>query len=117
MDCARSLSRARHDRKLLDGAQARSLPPAYGIGCNGQLQTRPALEKGLQRTLCFHARELVAEAEMDTRAERQVAVGLAGEVELLRVRICLGVHVGRGQHGHDLVTLPEAHTAELDIPP
>jgi len=82
------------DRKLFDGPEARPPPPANRVRGHGQLQLRPALEERLQRALGLNSGELVAQAEMDARAERQVAVGSPREIELFRARVGIGIHVG-----------------------
>src|SRR5262249_33202871 len=81
--------------KLFNGPEARALPPANGIRRDGQRESRPALEERLQRALGLNAGELVAQAEMDARAERQVAVGSPREIELLRAQVGLRIHVSR----------------------
>src|SRR5215471_12509291 len=90
---SRSL-RVDRDRKLFDGPQARPPPPANRVRRHGQLQVRPALEERLQRALGLNAGELVAQAEMDARAERQVAVGSSLKIELIRARVGIRIHVG-----------------------
>src|SRR5262249_30647825 len=82
------------DRKLFDGPQARPPPPANRVRRHGQLQVRPALEERLQRALGLNAGELVAQAEMDARAERQVAVVSSLKIELIRARVGIRIHVG-----------------------
>ena len=73
-------------------------------------------EQRFQRASAFDPGELVAEAEMDSGAEGDVAVRPALQVEPLGMRIGLRVHVGGGEHRHDLVALPQPDAAELDIP-
>jgi hypothetical protein len=51
---------------------------------------------------------------MDPGAEG-VAVWFPLQVEPLGMRIGLRVHVGGGQHGHDLVAPPQPDAAEFDI--
>ena len=52
---------------------------------------------------------------MDAGAEGDVAVRLALQVEPFRMRIGLRVHIGGGQHRHDLVAPPQPDAAELDV--
>ena len=53
---------------------------------------------------------------MDSGAEGDVPVRLALQIEPLRMRIGLRIHVGGGQHGHDLVAPSQPDAAEFDIP-
>jgi hypothetical protein len=48
---------------------------------------RPAPEESLQGTLALDAGELMPEAEMDARAECQVPVRVARQVELIGVQM------------------------------
>src|SRR4029450_5634009 len=102
---------------LFDSPEAGPLPPANGLWRHGQREVRPAFEEGLQRALTLNSGELVAQTEMDPRAELQVAVGLPLEIKLLRTRVCIRIHVGSRQHGHDFFTLLQPNSTELDIFP
>jgi hypothetical protein len=55
--------------KAFDGSKAGSLPPKNGVGRHGQFEPWPALEKRLERASTLDTRKLVAEAEMNARAE------------------------------------------------
>jgi hypothetical protein len=66
---SRKLFVAGRDRKSFDGPEAWPLPPTNRVWWHGQLEPQPALEKRLQRALAFDTRKLVAQAEMDPRAE------------------------------------------------
>ena len=54
---------------------------------------------------------------MDSGAEGDVPVRLALQIEPFGVRVRLRIHVGGGQHRHDLVALSQPDAAELDILP
>ena len=56
--------------KFFDGPKARpSSVPTNGVGWQRQLELRPTLEESFQRALALNTCELVAQAEMDARAE------------------------------------------------
>ena len=57
----------------------------------------------------------MAKAEVDSGTEGDVPVRLALQIEPLRMRICLMIHVGGRQHGHDPVALSQSDTTEFDI--
>src|SRR5437016_1276883 len=66
--------RAGHNRKAIDGVEAGTLAPGDLGLRDSERQLWPALEQRLQRALAFDARELMAEAEMDAGAERDMPV-------------------------------------------
>src|SRR5262249_50890367 len=103
------------DGKPFDCPKARSLSPTNRTRWHSQLQLWPAFEESLQRTLALNAGELVAQAEMDPRPKRQVAVGSPLEIEFLRVRVGIRIHVGGSQHDHDFVALLQPNPAEPNI--
>ena len=57
----------------------------------------------------------MAKAEVDSGAEGDVPVRLALQIEPFRMRICLRIHVGGRQHGHDPVALSQSDATEFDI--
>jgi len=77
---------------------------------------RPAREQRLQRAGALDPRQLMAEAEMNSRAEGDVAIWLAFEIELLRPFVHRRVHVRGGEHDHDAIALLQRHAIQLDIP-
>jgi hypothetical protein len=64
--------------------EARSWPPPDLYRPNRQREFRPAPEQGLKRALSLDARELKSEAEMNARAESDMAVRVPLEIEPLR---------------------------------
>ena len=52
---------------------------------------------------------------MDAGAEGDVVVRPAREIELLGRGVCRRIHVGRRQHGHDLVATLEPDAAQVHI--
>src|SRR5262252_6657654 len=57
------------NRQMLDRPRARA-PAPFDLGCvQSQCELRPAAKQGLQRTGGFDARELMAEAEVNSSAE------------------------------------------------
>src|SRR6266511_3145611 len=102
---------------MLDRLQAR--PPApLDLGfVDRQLQFRPAPEQSLQRACSLDARELMAQAIMNSGAEGDVPVRLSLEIEFLRMHVRSRIQVGGRQHGNDLLTLLQPDTVELDVFP
>ena len=91
-------------------------PPANGGSAGTASSSRgQRLKSASSAHLALDPRELVPEAEMDPGAKRQVAIGSPREIERFGVRVGVGVHVGRRQHGHDPVALFQLNPAELDI--
>jgi hypothetical protein len=84
---------------------------------DGETELRPAHKQRLQRTGRLDPRKLVAEAEMDARAEGDMAVRLSREVEVLRLLVHRRIHVRRGEHDHDAIALLQRHTFQLNVPP
>src|SRR5258707_456641 len=82
-------------RQPFEGIQTRPLPPPDLRLVDRQLQARPALKQGFQRTFGFEARELMAEAEMNAGAKGDMAVRPALQVETLRTGIVQRIHAGR----------------------
>src|SRR5262249_56141878 len=72
-------------------------------------------EEGVEGAHGLDARKLRAEAKVDSGAEGDVVVRPPLHVETLGIFVRLRVHVGRNQHGHDLLALLHADTVELDI--
>jgi hypothetical protein len=91
------------------------LPPVNGLLRHGQLELRPVLEERFKRALALDTCELVTQTEMNPGAEREMAIGSPLQIERLWVRVGFRIHVGRGQHDHDLVTGPQPNPAELNI--
>ena len=54
---------------------------------------------------------------MDSRAEGDVAVGLAFEIQPVRVVMLCRIDVCRSDHDHHAVALLQAHAVEFNIPP
>ena len=106
-----------HDRQAVDRLHAGPLAPA-------DLRTHrpPGSDPGQRWNSDFNAHLPSMRASWWPRqkwisgAEGDVPVRLALQIEPLRMRIGLRIHVGGRQHGHDLVALSQADAAELDIP-
>ena len=102
--------------KRFESSKARpSSVPANVIGWQRQFQLRPALEESFKRALALHARQLMSQTEMHARSERHLAIGFPCKIQLFRVRICLRVHVGSGQHRHDPVAFLQMYATKIDI--
>ena len=54
---------------------------------------------------------------MDARAERQVLVRPALEIERLGRHVCRRIEVGRYQHRHDLIAAFQPDAAEIHVAP
>src|SRR5262245_7630859 len=80
-----------HHGQAFERPQARPFAPADASGLPGKAKIRPTGEQRLKRTRAFDARELMAEAEVDTGPERDVPVRSPLEVEalgsLVRLRV------------------------------
>src|SRR5215510_7543542 len=100
---------------MFDRLQARPLAPFDLRFVHRQLQSWPAPEQGLERAGALDARQLMAEAKMNSGPEGDMTVWLALEIELPRMDIGLRIEVRGCQHRHDPVALLQPHTAELDI--
>jgi hypothetical protein len=67
------LPASRH-RQVLDRLEARPFAPRDFRFIDRERQSGPALEQGFQRASAFNAGELMAKAEMDPGAERDMPV-------------------------------------------
>src|SRR5262249_61888804 len=83
--CRARSSVACGNRELLERAQAGSALPPDMRRIDREAQLRPSREQCLQCTDRFHARELVAETEMDSSPERQMPVRPPLELEPFRM--------------------------------
>jgi hypothetical protein len=61
----------------------RAAPPDLGL-VHRQLESRPALEQGLERAHSLDARQLVTKAEVNASSEGDMPVRLSLKIELLR---------------------------------
>src|SRR6516164_1311555 len=100
---------------MLDRPEARPLAPLDLGVIHRQREFRPAPKQRLQCAYALEACKLMAEAKMNSGAESKMPVRLSRQIELFRMRICLRIEVGSRQHGHDLLTLSQLDTAELDV--
>src|SRR5688572_23872781 len=90
---------------FFDSSQARLPPPSDLRWLNRQGEVRPAFEQCLESASAFDAGELMAEAKMNARSERDVPVRPSLEIEPLGALVRSRVEVGGREHGHDLVVL------------
>ena len=109
------LARLRDHRQARDRAQARPLPPADLRLRDGERELRPALEQRFKRALGLDARELMAEAEVDSGSEGEMPVGPPLEIEPLRMLVRGRIHIRRRQHRHDLLALLDPDAAEFHV--
>jgi hypothetical protein len=103
------------DRQLLDCPQARPLSPTNGFWRDCQFELGPAFKKRFQRALALDTGELVTQTEMNSRAEREMAIGAPLQIDGLRIRVGFRIHIGCGQHDHDLVTGLQPNPTELNL--
>ena len=78
-------------------------------------ELRPALEQRFERAPAFDPGKLMAKAEVNAGAERDVAVRPAAQIDMLRVLVCGGVDVGGHQHRHHQIAALQRHAAQLHV--
>src|ERR1700749_4455945 len=80
-----------------------------------QFHLSGALEKLLEKDLCFEAGKMCADAEVDAVAEAEVQTLVALRPERFRVREFAFVAVARGEINHDLIALSYRRTSDLGV--
>src|SRR5262245_53926332 len=93
-------SSAGHNRQLRDHADAGPSPPTNLRWLDRQSKLRPACEQRLQGASPFDARELVAEAEMNSGAEREMPVRPPLEIEPFGALVRLRIEIRGDDHRH-----------------
>ena len=80
-----------------------------------QAQARQALEQDRQRRRHFEPRQRRADAEVDSRPERQMRVGIAPRIERVRIGKALGIAIGRPEQEADPLAFAQADPRDFDV--
>src|SRR5436190_10654283 len=80
-----------------------------------ELETPYAAEKIAQGDASFEAGERGAEAEVDSVSEGDMGIGVACDIEAVRVGEVAGVAIGRADHGEHQDAAWDRMAAQLDL--
>ena len=80
-----------------------------------QAEIAETAQQRVEGDLPLHPGERRADAEVSAVAEAEVRVGMAPDVEALRIGELRRITIGRGEHAHDLLARLDGLAAEVEI--